>query len=208
MRALLGGFQAISLLVPLLFAGGCAKRFAFTPAEMARVETEADLKALRVYPNKKMIALYDQSNVAEVYSVNKQIVQGSDKDRLKEVMTKNTSGFILKVDELNGKPLLWVTFEPSCADPSCAWGWVETEDKHYKLVVTPERPGYAKAKMYRHCVWKRRRLQKGKLKSLAEANEVYLVKKMNGKILTLELEVKKVVDDRTKTRTRRARGVD
>jgi hypothetical protein len=200
----------LGLLALTLAAGstGCAKRFALTPDELARVESEADRKALRVYPNKRMLAVYDQSNVPEKYAVNRQIVEASDKDRLKEIMTKNTAGFILAVEELNGKPLLWVTFEPSCAKPDCAFGWVQTEDKHYKLVSVPERSGYGEAKTYRSCVWKRRLLKKGKLKSLAEANEVFLVKKRNGKILTLELQVKKVIDDRTKTRTRRARGVD
>jgi hypothetical protein len=50
-------------------------------------------------------------------------------------------------------------------------------------------------------------MAKGKLSSLAEANEVYLVKKRNGKILTVALHVKKVVDDQTTTRTRRQRGI-
>jgi hypothetical protein len=209
----IGGFvrararlAALGLLIA--FGGGCAKRFAFTPKELDRVNTEADLQALRVFPSKRLIALYDESNVPENYAVNKQIVESSDKDQLKEIMTKDTAGFILEIEELNGKPLLWVTFEPSCADPSCAYGWVQTEDKHYRLVSAPKRTGYADPRLYRPCVWKRRRLAKGKLKSLAEANEVYLVKKRNGKILTVELQVKKVIDDRTKTRTRRARGVD
>jgi hypothetical protein len=115
---------------------------------------------------------------------------------------------ILKIEELNGKPLLWVTFDSECKVPECAYGFVETEDKQYRLITVPPREGYAKARAYRHCVWKKRRLRRGKLASLAEANEVYLVKKRNGKILTIELEVKKVVDNRTRTRTRRSRGIE
>jgi hypothetical protein len=46
------------------------------------------------------------------------------------------------------------------------------------------------------------------MRSLAEANDVLLVKKKSGKLLTIELQVKKIIDSRTRTRTRRAGGVD
>jgi hypothetical protein len=199
----------LSLLVAATagLTAGCAKRYHLTPRELERVQTEAGVNPLRVYTSHKLIAIYDEAAVTQQYDVNRKIVEGSDKERIKDVITKNTAGLILKIEELNGKPLLWVTFDPSCKVPDCAYGFVETEDKLYRLVTVPPVDGYAPAKAHRRCKWKKRRMKKGKLSSLAEANEVYLVKKRNGKILTIALHVKKVVDDKVKTRTRRQRGI-
>jgi hypothetical protein len=187
---------------------GCAKRYALTPPELERVKTEAGVQPLRVYPSKKMIILYEEADVQEQFQVQRSIREASDKEEQKEPTPKNTAGLILAIDELNGAPLLWVTFDPRCQKPDCAYGFVETEDKKYRLAIVPEFDGYAEPKTYRGCVWKKRRLKKGKLASLAEANEVMLTKKRNGKILTIHLEVKKIVDERTRTRTRRSRGID
>lgn len=189
-------------------AAGCAKRTPLSPKELERVKTEAGVAPLRVYTERKMIALYNEASVDESFAVNKTITEESDKVVDKQVTTKNTPGLIIDIDELNGKPLLFVTFDSSCTSRECTYKFVETEDGRYRLVELPDREGYDKPRVYRACVWKKRKLSKGKLASLAEANEVYLVKKNNGKILTMVLEVKKVTNDRTQTRTRRNRGID
>jgi hypothetical protein len=202
MRALLFLVAATAVL-----GSGCAKRFHLTPAELERVQTEAGVNPLRVYVSHRMIALYDEATV-EQYDVNRKIVEGSDKEQVAKDTHKNDGGLILKIDELNGKPLLWVTFDPSCNVADCAYGFVETEDKLYRLASVPPVEGYGPPRVQRRFKkWKKRRMQKGKLSSLAEANEVYLVKKRNGKILTIALHVKKVVDDRVKTKTQRSRGI-
>ena len=68
--------------------------------------------------------------------------------------------------------------------------------------------GYAEPKNY-HVRFNDRRLMKlGKMKSLSEANDVFVNKRRNGKLRTIHLEVIKVIDDRTRTRTRRSGGVD
>ena len=108
---------------------GCAKRFRLTPGELERVQTEAGVNPLRVYTSKKLIAIYLESGVEEEYDVDREIVEGSDRRKFKDVTTKNTAGLILKIEDLNGKPLLWVTFDSSCKTPECAYGFVETEDK-------------------------------------------------------------------------------
>jgi hypothetical protein len=206
MRALLLRPALISLL--LAATAGCAKRYHLTPNELERVQTEAGVNPLRVYVSHRMIAIYDEAGVDEQYNVNRKIVEGSEKDRLYAIIRRNDAGLILKIEELNGKPLLWVTFTPLCKVPDCAYGFVETDDKLYRLVSVPPKEGYAKPKVQRRCKkWKKRRMAKGKLSSLAEANEVYLVKKRNGKVLTIALHVKKVVDDRVKGRTERAPGI-
>ncbi|MGH1345490.1 MAG: hypothetical protein ACRBN8_28255 [Nannocystales bacterium] len=196
------------LLAATLAQAGCAKRTPLSPKELAKVTTEAGIAPLRVYTERKMIALYNEASVDESFNVDRKITEESDKVVDKQVTTRNTAGLILDIDELNGKPLLFVTFDASCKTRECAYQFVETEDGRYRLVELPDREGYDKPRTYRACVWKKRKLGKGKLASLAEANEVYLVKKNNGKILTMTLEVKKVTNDRTQTRTRRNRGIE
>ncbi len=197
-----------ALLAGTLAASGCAKRTPLSPKELERVKTEAGVAPLRVFTERKMIALYTEAQVDESFDVNRTITEESDKVVDKQVTTRNTAGLILDIDELNGKPLLFITFDASCNNRECAYKFVETEDGRYRLVELPKREGYEKPRVYRACVWKKRKLGTGKLASLAEANEVYLVKKNNGKILTMVLEVKKVTSDRTQTRTRRNRGID
>lgn len=201
MRALLFLVAATAVL-----GSGCAKRFHLTPGELERVQTEAGVNPLRVYVSHRTLAMYDEA-VAEQYDVNRKIVEGSNKRQLVKDTRKNDAGLILKIDELNGKPLLWVTFDPGCTVPDCAYGFVETEDKLYRLVSVPPIEGYALPKVNRSCKSKKKRMGKGKLSSLAEANDVYVLKKRNGKILTIALHVKKVVDDRVTTKTQRSRGI-
>jgi hypothetical protein len=204
----LGASLGLLALAVALGASGCAKRYRLNPTELERVKTEAGVQPLRVYTNKRLVSLYDEANVADQFKVQRKITESEDKDRIKDLITKNTAGLILAIEELNGAPLLWVTFDPSCREADCAYGFVETEDKGYRLVVVPEVPGFEKPRSFRGIVWKKRRLRLGKLSSLAEANEVYLVKKRNGKILTVDLEVKKVVDKRVRTRRQKQRGID
>lgn len=203
-RAARGWIAAAALLT----AGGCAKRLPLVPAELERVQTEAGVQPLRVYPSKKLISLYAAKAVDEQFRVERDIRESERREQLKKIVTKNTPGLILKIEEFNGMPLLWVTFEPSCDDTPCAYGFVQTEDGKYRLITVPERDGYEAPRSFRGLVWKRRKLKPGKMKSLAEANEVMLVKKKNGKILTVDLTVKKVVDERTRTRTERSRGIE
>ncbi len=192
----------------LVLVSGCRKRLPLTPDELERVQTEAGVQPLRVYPGKKLLSLYPADNKNEQFEVSRDIVQSSRQDQLKKIVTKDTAGLILKIEERNGAPLLWVTFEPACTKVDCAYGFVQTEDGKYRLSDLPDRDGYTDPKVYRSCIWKKRKLGPGRMKSLNEANDVMLVKKNNGKILTIVLTVKKVIDERTRTRTDRAQGIE
>lgn len=198
----------VLLAVASTSATGCAKRTPLNPGELEKVKTKEQLTNLRVYTERKLIVLYDESAVGREFSVDGAITEESDKVVDKRTTTRNTRGLILKIDELNGKPLLYVTFDPACRDEKCAYRFVETEDGHYRLSTLADREGYNNPRAYRACVWKKRKLKLGKLASLAEANEVYLVKKNNGKLLTMELQVKKKGGDRTTTRGGRNRGIE
>lgn len=188
-------------------SSGCRKRLPLNSTELERVQTEAGVQPLRVYPERKVISVYAPDNKNEQFAVSRDIVQSSRETQLKKIVTKDTAGLILKIEELNGAPLLWVTFEPACTTIDCAYAFVQTEDGKYRLNAVPERPGYADPKVYRACVWKKRELGPGRMRSLNENNDVLLVKKNNGKILTIVLTVKKVIDERTRTRTERSQGI-
>ncbi|MEX1369272.1 MAG: hypothetical protein AB1Z98_39455 [Nannocystaceae bacterium] len=203
-----GGAVLLAALA-LSASSGCAKRLALEQTELQRVEKEAgSLQSLRVYVSDRLITVYDEAQVAQDFTVNKQIVQQSDRQQLKNVLGKNTSGKILKVDDSNGMPLLWVTFDASCSEPECAFGFVQNEDGLFRLLTAPPLTGYSEPKNYH--VWrnKRRVMKLGKMKSLSEPNDVFVNKKRNGKLRTVHLEVIKVIDDRTRTRIRRSGGVD
>jgi len=187
---------------------GCAKRLPLTPRELEKVQTEAGIQPLRVYTSQKLIALsaFEQKN--QQYDVNKIIVESERSAADKYLISRNDSGLILKIGEQNGANALWVTFDPRYPKPEDALVFVQTEDGKFRLHSVPKRPGFAAPTSYHRWVNKKRRLKLGKMRSLAEANEVMLVKKRSGKLLTIELQVKKIIDDRQKTRTRRAGGVD
>jgi hypothetical protein len=200
---------------------GCAQRFALTPGELERVQTEAGVQPLRVYTSKKLLNFYPYSSVSKSFKVEREIQEQALGQVERFVVTKDTSGLILKIGELNGAVALWVTFEPECQKPECAYLFVQTDDKRYRLHQVPPREGFGEPINYRGgkrkaCAearnaskksCKRRKLRPGKLASLAEANDVLLWKRNNGKILTVELQVKKIVDRRTKVRTKRAKGI-
>lgn len=197
----------LGLAVGLVAVSGCRKRLPLTPDELERVQTEAGVQPLRVYTGKKLISIYAGENKNEQFNVERDIVESSRGEELEKVVTKNTAGLILKIEEQNGMPLLWVTFESACTTIDCAYGFVQTENGKFRLNKVPDRDGYGDPKIYRYAEWKKRRLKPGRMNSLAEANDVLLVKKRNGKILTIVLTVKKVIDNKTRRRRDKASGI-
>lgn len=191
----------------MLTASGCAKRFSLVPKELEKVEEEKNLKSLSVYTSKRLVTTWIEGEVEQSFEVSGEIRQASARQQLKNAVPKSVPGQILKVEDLNGMPLLWVTFDSSCAEPDCAFGFVQTEDKLYRLFQAPKLEGYGPPKNHHACKSKRRVMKLGKMKSLGEANDVMVNKKRNGKLRTIHLEVIKEVDDRVRTRSRRSGGV-
>jgi hypothetical protein len=187
---------------------GCAKRLPLTPVELERIQTEAGIQPLRVYSSKKLysVNVFDAKN--EQYNVDKTIRETSTKQGYDGLILKNDPGLILKIGEQNGATALWVTFDPRYPKPEDGLLFVQTEDGKYRLHQVPQRAGYKPPVNYMGRINDRRKLKLGKLRSLAEANEVLLLKKRSGKILTIELQVKKIVESRDRSPTRRAGGVD
>ncbi|HFE44525.1 MAG TPA: hypothetical protein ENJ18_03380 [Nannocystis exedens] len=112
-------------------------------------------------------------------------------------------------------PLLWVTFEPECRDPSCAFGFVLTEYDRYSLVILPKiemredpiayrrtRPPRNNKKEHRN------RLRLQRQRSLAEINPVLAVSRRGGRrVLSIDLQFPKQTRKRSRRRRERAKGV-
>lgn len=203
------GIAAAALLLALV-AGGCARRLDLTPAELARIEsTDGDLKTLRVFPKRKLISLYKEEVVAQKYEVGKRKITERGAYRpFKRIIGRKIAGKVVSRTELNGMPVLWIAFDNTCADTACAYGFVLTELAQYTLFQVPERTGFQTPVNYRRFTFKRNILKLAKQKSLAEANEVFAVTRRSGKVLTIDLQIRKDTYRPTRADVERAGGAD
>jgi hypothetical protein len=208
LRSMLSRLTSLGLLALLaLGAAGCAKRLVLTPDELTRVEkTEGGIGALRVYPSDVVVILFREGRGAS-YEVNRTIREASSGAELEVILSDDTPGKVIAREERNGEPLLWVTFDASCRTPACAYGFILSEDNEYRLAVIPPKPGYKDPEVYFEKVAEKKRLMLGKVRSLAEANDVYVRANDKG-AKTIDLVVKKKTDSSVDRKTRRVRGVD
>ncbi len=189
----------------LLASSACAARYQLRDGELKEARDQDSLARLRVYPSNRTISVYDEE-ADKTVTVSSEIRQRTNKVRRKRILTLQTDGAVIGEELLNGAPLLWVTFDGQCMERGCAYGFVRTEDGRYRLVHAPEREGFAAPKIYRGTVAKRRRMTRGNLRALAEANQVYrLVRRRGPK--TVFLEVKKDIRKRTRGSSTREPGV-
>lgn len=189
---LVGTLGVLALSLGLVSSSGCAKRYILTPQEFERIEKrEAATEDLRVYVSKKLIVIYELEDDKKTYVVDRDIKTSSEENIVKVTIARNTRGLIVDVEDRNGAPLLWVSFNPKCTIKDCAFGFVQTEDSIFRLHSMPEREGYKKPRAYFKRFKEKKRMGLGKLKSLAEKNEVYLWKNWREKIFTIDLIVKK-----------------
>ena len=198
------------MLLLALVASGCARRLDLTPAELSRIETrDGDLKTIRVFPNRKLLSLYREDEVAQTYEVNKRKVTERGAYRpLERIIARKTPGKVVARTELNGMPVLWVAYDKDCADTTCAYGFVLTELGRYMLYQVPDRKGFQTPNNFRRNKFKRNLLKMTKQRSLAEANEVFAVTRKSGKVLTIDLQIRKDVYRPTRADVERAGGAD
>ena len=189
----------------LAVASGCAVRLKLADVDLQEARQTESLGKLRVYPSNRTIMNYDEPALRTVV-VSREIKQSSRRERNKVILRRNTSGAIVGESLLNGQKLLHVTFNRQCAEPACAYGFVQLEDARYVLVQVPEREGYAPAKVYRSLVLKRHRMKQGQVRSLADANKVYKLQRRR-RALVVFLEVKRIKRDRVDERSKRESGV-
>jgi hypothetical protein len=203
----LGALALTFGLLLSLSSTGCARRLILSPDEFQRIDKqEQATEALRVYVSKRVVVLYEADDRDATYDVNRTINTSQDRQLLRVIISRSTMGQIIDSEDRNGAPLLWVTFNASCKEKDCAYGFVQTEDGVFRLTDVPERDGYKAPKVY----YKRdpkKEMAFGKLKSLAEKNDVYVFKKKNGKVKTIDLIVKKRTDNKRQVDTIRDGGV-
>jgi hypothetical protein len=199
------------LLLTALTASACARRLDLTPSELGRIkDKDAELKTLRVFPDKKLISIYRESSVNQTYDVSKRKVTERGAYRPLEVIVgKNTPGKIVATTELNGMPVMWISFDNECEDTACAYGFALTELDRYSLIKVPDREKYDTPVSHRRNTFKRNTLRHTKQRSLAEANEVFaVVRKRSGKVLTIDLQIRKDIYRPTRADKQRAGGAD
>jgi hypothetical protein len=210
-REVLGTFLrplgAFALALGLLTSSGCAKRLVLTPDQFERIDKqEQATEALRVYVSKRLIVVYEADDRDATFEVDRTINTSQDRNLLRVIISRGTMGQIIDTEDRNGSPLLWVTFSARCKEKDCAYGFVQTEDGVFRLTVVPERDGYREPKVYFRSEPKKA-MALGKLKSLAEKNSVYVFKKKNGKVRTIDLIVKQRTDNDRQVDTIRDGGV-
>lgn len=209
-----GPSPCLTLAVLLLTAvtmSACARRLDLTPAELKKItDKDAELKTLRVFPDKKLISSYREAAVNQSYDVSKRKVTERGAFRPLEVIVgKNTPGKIVATTELNGMPVMWISFDNECEDTACAYGFALTELDRYTLIKVPDRDKYETPESFRRNTFKRNQLRHTKQRSLAEANEVFaVVRKRSGKVLTIDLQIRKDVYRPTRADRKRAGGAD
>ncbi|MFV8749190.1 hypothetical protein ACNOYE_01430 [Nannocystaceae bacterium ST9] len=180
----------LALATGLLASTGCARRLKLSPAEFERIDTrEQAVDALRVYVSKKLVVIYEEDVDDEEYEVNKNVTESSEERRLKRIISKRTPGLVVDKEDRNGAPLLWVTFTNDCKDKTCAYGFAQTEDGLFRLIAVGPRDGYKEPKSF--FVNEKKPLKLGKLKSLAEKNDVLLWKNKRDKLFTIDVVIKK-----------------
>ena len=210
--AILAGLSKIvaACLLLGLLGGGCARRLDLVPAELTRIEDrDGDLKTLRVFPGKKLLSLYRENQVAESYKVNKRKITERGAYRpFKRIIARKTAGKVVARGEQNGMPILWIAFDNACEDTACAYGFALTELGRYQLIVVPYRENFQAPTNYRRNTLKRNTLKMTKQKSLAEANEVFAVTRRSGKVLTIDLQIRKDAYRPTRADVERAGGAD
>jgi hypothetical protein len=198
----------LALSLGLLTSTSCAKRLILTPAEFERIEKrEQATEDLRVYVSKKLIVIYELEDDKKTYEVDKTINTSAEQNLLRVIIAKNTRGVIIDSEESNGAPLLWVTFNSKCKVKDCSFGFVQAEDGVFRLHSVPDREGYKKPRVYFKRDNEKKRMKLGKLKSLAEKNDVFLWKNKREKIFTIDLIVKKRTDTKTKVQTEKGPGI-
>lgn len=197
----------LALATGLLASTGCARRLRLSPEEYERIDTrEQAVDALRVYVSKKLVVIYEEDIDDEEYEVNKNVTESSDERRLKRIISKRTPGLVVDKEDRNGAPVLWVSFSNDCKDKTCAYGFAQTEDGMFRLLEVGDRAGYKEPVSY--FVSEKKPLKLGKLKSLAEKNDVLLWKNKRDKLFTIDVVIKKRNVKKRETDVIRDGGVD
>lgn len=206
----LAGWLALSLT---LVASGCERRYRLTPDRLADVEgSVGTLEGLRVYPRARFTIRHEEEQSQETFEAkrNIKIVRTLKPQVVRH--RRQDAGKIVAVAQLNQMPIVWVSFDPNCDEAACALGFVQTEDKRYRLALVPRLAGYKDPEVYRrHAtnrkIEKKKWMKLGTVRALAEANYVY-VQKRGKRAKTVELDVRQDLRERKRPDVKTPGGYD
>lgn len=206
MHRVLRSFALAFVLALGLASAGCARRFALSAAELARVAVDdPGLERLRVHVDRRLLVVYEPVEAAGRYAVDGAVIrEESDRRSLRQIVGVGAAGAVVGRTEAGGMPVLWVSFDAACRDPGCALGFVLDEAGRHTLFAVPPVVGM-EPRVHDRRGRARRELTLRRVRSLADANAVY-ARERRGRVVTVGLEVRKSVRRRERTEVRRAPG--
>jgi len=188
-------FAAATLLSALTFGSGCVSREYVTRTVLHEIgASDPEFKKLRVYPNVTFITVYERAlgQATDVSGSAGTVEAGFKGKRIEVPVKRKLPGAIIEVEQLDGEPLLWVTFDERCTEVECAYGFVRTSDGLFRLYRVPSLAGYGEPKVYRKRISPRKTMERTKIYSRTNASAVYFTTR--GFAASVGLEVKKRED--------------
>ncbi len=183
------------LLTALATLSGCVSREYVTRNVLYEIaSSDPELKKLRVYPNIGFVAVYSRAlgQATDVSGSAGTVEAGFRGKRIEVEVKRKLPGAVIKREELDGEPVLWVSFDERCAEVECAYGFVRTSDGLFRLFRVPTLAGYGEATVYRKRVSPRKTMERTKIYSRTDATAVYFTTR--GHAASVGLEVKKRED--------------
>ncbi len=180
------------LLAALATLSGCVSREYVTRTVLYSIgSSDPELKKLRVYPNVSFIAVYSRElgKATDVSGSAGTIEAGFRGKRIEVEVKRKLPGAVIKREELDGEPVLWVTFDERCVEVDCSYGFVRTSDGLFRLFRVPLLSGYGEPEVYRKRVSPRKTMERTKIYSRTDATAVYF--STRGHAASVGLEIKK-----------------
>ncbi len=137
------------LLTFLVLSLGLADAFAQTRRAVTLqlavdLQRQGNLENLRVYLSRGIVTSYRRSTVADTDFSNGAYRRTIEADVLDEVVGSTIRGKILQLNYNYRENSLWVSFDPSCEETSCAYEFRHSGRQEYFLYRAPLLPGYVK----------------------------------------------------------------
>ena len=98
------------------------QRIRFDEAVIADVQANDGWDMIRVYPSRR-IKLQPPRRIAADPKVR---------------VTRNSAGAVVGLDVVDGAARIWVTFEPSCDAPHCAFPFIEDDEGTFTFAGDPD----------------------------------------------------------------------
>ena len=103
-----------------LAMGGCAERIALEPDILQEIHEHDAVEQVRVYPSRRIV-----------------VVDGSGSSKV--VIRPFVPGKIIAADVVDGRPVVWVSFDVRCEEEACAYAFTSADDGRFCLSAVPGR---------------------------------------------------------------------